>query len=49
VTAVPLFDLPLAELREHRCAAPPPADLDAFWQRALAEGRAAAWKPRLEP
>src|SRR4051812_21627647 len=45
----PLFDLPLEELRRYRCAAPPPPDLDAFWERAMVEARAAAVEPALQP
>lgn len=35
-------DLPLAELREYRPELPAPAGLDAFWERTIAEARAAA-------
>jgi cephalosporin-C deacetylase len=43
-----LFDLPLDELRTHRSASPPPANLDAFWERAIGEAHAVASAPRLE-
>ena len=46
---MPLFDLPLAELRAHRTAVPEPEGLDAFWARALAAARAAATEPVVEP
>jgi cephalosporin-C deacetylase len=45
---VPLYDLPLDELRAHRTSAPEPAGLDAFWQRALDAARAVAAEPVLE-
>jgi len=45
----PLFDLPLAELREHRTAAQEPPDLDGYWSRALAEARSQAAEPVLTP
>lgn len=32
---MPLFDLPLAELRDYRSARPEPADFDAFWDATL--------------
>jgi cephalosporin-C deacetylase len=44
----PLFDLPLAQLREYRSAVAGPEDLDAFWARALAAARAAAGAPAVE-
>ena len=49
---MPLYDLPLAELRTYRTAAEEPADLDAFWADALADARASAFPPilaRYEP
>src|SRR5215831_5174660 len=46
---VPLFDLPLAELRSYRSAATTPEDLDAFWGSAIAAARASAFEPTLEP
>ena len=46
---MPFYDLPLDELRNHRCAAPEPAGLDAFWARTLGEARARATPPRFEP
>jgi cephalosporin-C deacetylase len=36
---VPLFDLPLAELRAYSPALAVPADLDLFWETTLAEAR----------
>src|SRR4051812_13503592 len=45
----PLYDLPLAELRVYRSAAAPPDDLDQFWQSSLADARARAFEPTLEP
>jgi cephalosporin-C deacetylase len=44
-----LYDLPLAQLESHRCAAPPPPGLDAFWARTLADTRALAAPARFEP
>jgi cephalosporin-C deacetylase len=41
--------MPLEELRVHRCAAPPPDDLDAFWSRALAVAREHATEPVFTP
>src|SRR5438270_662451 len=32
---MPHYDLPLPELRSHRCAAPEPPDLDDYWPRAV--------------
>jgi cephalosporin-C deacetylase len=46
---VPLFDLPLAELRGYRSAAPEPDELDAFWARAIEEARSRAVDPIVEP
>ena len=46
---MPHFDLPLAALREYRTAASEPADLDAFWARAIAVAKARAFEPLLEP
>jgi cephalosporin-C deacetylase len=45
----PLFDLPLAELERHRCAAPEPADLDGFWSRALASAAEGAVEAVVTP
>ncbi len=36
---MPLFDLPVEELRTYRPDLPEPADFDAFWDRTLAEAR----------
>jgi cephalosporin-C deacetylase len=39
---MPWFDLPLPELREHRCAVAEPPGLDAWWAARIAGARAAA-------
>ncbi|HLS62708.1 MAG TPA: acetylxylan esterase [Ruania sp.] len=44
-----LVDLPLAQLREYRCPRPAPTGHREFWDRTLAESRAAAGEPRCEP
>ncbi|GAA3203107.1 acetylxylan esterase [Dactylosporangium siamense] len=44
-----LFDLPLAELRQHRCATPEPTDFDAFWAATLDEARRLAAPAVLSP
>lgn len=49
LTGMAHFDLPLTELRAYAPALTPPDDLDAFWQRTLAEARAAQAPTRLEP
>ena len=36
---MPLYDLPLDELRTHRTEATEPAGLDEFWAEALARAR----------
>lgn len=36
---MPLFDLPLEQLRNYTSSAVPPADLDTFWDRTIAEAR----------
>ena len=46
---MPLFDLPLAELRTYRTAAVEPPGLDEFWARALAHAREAATEVEVEP
>jgi len=46
--ALPLFDLPLEELRAYRSKATAPDGLDDFWQEAIAEARARAFQPTLE-
>ena len=46
---MPLYDLPLDELRSYRSAVSPPADLDEFWSRALADSRSRAGEPEVEP
>ena len=43
-----LYDLPLEELRRHRCAAPEPDGLDAFWARALGAARERVSEPVVE-
>src|SRR5699024_9895346 len=40
-----LVDLPLAQLREYRCPRPAPTGHREFWDRTLAESRAAAVGP----
>ena len=42
-----LYDLPLDELATHRCSAPEPPGLDAFWARTLDEARALATPAQL--
>jgi cephalosporin-C deacetylase len=46
---MPLFDLPLAELRTYRTAAVEPPGLDEFWARGLADARKAADEIEVEP
>jgi cephalosporin-C deacetylase len=46
---LPLFDLPLDELRSRRTTSTPPDDLDAFWAEAIAEARASAFEAVVEP
>jgi cephalosporin-C deacetylase len=46
---LPLYDLPLEQLRTHRSAVAAPNDLDAFWARALDAARSSAAEPTLEP
>jgi cephalosporin-C deacetylase len=46
---MPLFDLPLAELRTYRTAAVEPPGLDEFWARSLAAAREAAVDVEIEP
>jgi cephalosporin-C deacetylase len=46
---LPLYDLPLEQLRTHRSAVAAPDDLDAFWARALDAARSSAAEPTLEP
>ena len=46
---MPLFDLPLAELRAYRTAAVEPPGLDEFWACALADAREAATEVEVEP
>ncbi|MDR2379365.1 MAG: acetylxylan esterase [Bifidobacteriaceae bacterium] len=44
-----LRDMPLAELREYQGGVADPEDFLEFWRATLAEARAAAAPPRLEP
>jgi cephalosporin-C deacetylase len=46
---MPLFDLPLDELRTYRSAAVEPPGLDEFWARSLAAARAARTDVEIEP
>ncbi len=45
---MPLFDMPLEELRVYCPPRAEPPDFDAFWARALADARAFALDPRFE-
>ncbi len=45
---MPLYDLPLEQLRRYRSAVVAPDDLDDFWTRALDAARSAAAEPALE-
>ena len=44
---MPLYDLPLDQLRTYHTAAVEPDDLDAFWASAIGEARAQASPPEL--
>ncbi len=46
---MPLFDLPREQLLTHRSSTEPPADLRQFWADTLAEARARASEPKVEP
>jgi cephalosporin-C deacetylase len=46
---MPLFDLPLDQLRTYRTSAVEPPGLDEFWARALARARHAATEVEVEP
>ena len=46
---MPLFDLPLEQLRSYTSSAVPPADFDAFWERTIAEARALPLNAVFEP
>jgi cephalosporin-C deacetylase len=46
---MPLFDLPLAQLRSYTSDATPPEDLGAFWDTTLAEARAFPLDASFEP
>jgi cephalosporin-C deacetylase len=45
---MPLFDLPLEELRRYTPSIQEPADFDAFWQNTLFETRSHALEPSFE-
>ncbi|MFI9169897.1 acetylxylan esterase [Streptomyces lincolnensis] len=45
---MPLFDLPLDELREYRSESTEPEDFDAFWSKTLTEARAYDLDARFE-
>ena len=45
---MPLYDLPLDELRTHRTEATEPAGLDEFWAESLALARSRATEPTVE-
>lgn len=47
--ALSLTDAPLAELAEYRPELPVPDDLDAFWERTIAEARSHGGPPRRTP
>ncbi|MHC5908213.1 acetylxylan esterase [Streptomyces sp. S6] len=46
---MPLFDLPLEELREYRSDSVPPEDFDAFWTKTLQEAREHDLDARFDP
>jgi cephalosporin-C deacetylase len=46
---MPLFDLPLSELRAYRSSIEEPGDLDEFWQGAIEFSRYCAGEPVLTP
>lgn len=46
---MPLFDLPLAQLREYRPDVREPDDFDDFWVTTLAESRSVSAEPTLVP
>ncbi|MFJ6700578.1 acetylxylan esterase [Streptomyces sp. NPDC091272] len=46
---MPLFDLPLDELRTYRSSSQEPQDFDAFWSRTLAEARTYDLDARFSP
>src|SRR5258708_3160763 len=47
--AMPLIDMPLAQLREYQGRTPRPDDVDAFWDAGLAEMRATDPQVELVP
>lgn len=46
---MPLFDMPLAQLREYAGSNPRPADMDQYWEHALAEMRSVDPAVELRP
>jgi cephalosporin-C deacetylase len=46
---MPLFEMPLEELRSYQGRNPKPADFDAYWDRALDELEATEARPELTP
>ncbi|NQD90145.1 acetylxylan esterase, partial [Paenarthrobacter sp. CM16] len=46
---MPLFDLPLEQLRHYVSSAVPPADLAAFWDRTITEARSLPLDAVFEP
>ncbi|MFZ0216453.1 MAG: acetylxylan esterase, partial [Candidatus Dormiibacterota bacterium] len=46
---MPLFEMPLDELRVYRGRNPRPADFDEYWERALAEAAAVDPAPVFQP
>lgn len=46
---MPILDMPLNELKEYQGINPVPCDMDAYWERALAEMRQVAPKVELIP
>jgi cephalosporin-C deacetylase len=46
---MPLIDMPLSQLHEYQGRNPRPADMDGYWERALAEMRATAPEVELAP
>ena len=46
---VPRYDLEGDALVDYRSAVAPPADLDDFWGRTIADARTASWPPKVEP
>ena len=46
---MPRYDLDDDELVRYQTSVAPPADLAEFWGRTIAEARALAWEPKVEP